>query len=119
MTDLTTQKQAALDAIAAASTLDALEEQRVTALGKKGWVSLALKTLGQMSPDERKDAAPAIQKVRAEVADAIEARKADLEAAALEAQLASETLDLTLHVLACPHPSIDDGLAESLVGSDL
>ncbi|HAU21371.1 MAG TPA: phenylalanine--tRNA ligase subunit alpha, partial [Erythrobacter sp.] len=46
------QKQTALDAIAAAGTLDALEEQRVAALGKKGWVSLALKTLGQMSPEE-------------------------------------------------------------------
>ena len=96
MTELTDQKQTTLAAIAAATTLDALEEQRVGALGKKGWVSLALKTLGQMSPDERKDAAPAIQAVRAEVADALDARKAALEADALEAQLASETIDLTL-----------------------
>ncbi|MEL7454761.1 MAG: phenylalanine--tRNA ligase subunit alpha, partial [Pseudomonadota bacterium] len=89
MTDLTEQKQAALEAINAASDLEALEEQRVGALGKKGWVSLALKTLGQMSPDERKDAAPAIQAVRGDVAAAIEAKKAALESAALEAQLAN------------------------------
>ncbi|MEM9311618.1 MAG: phenylalanine--tRNA ligase subunit alpha, partial [Pseudomonadota bacterium] len=50
MTDLTTDKQTALAAIAAVGTLDALEEQRLVALGKKGWVSLALKTLGGMSP---------------------------------------------------------------------
>jgi len=96
MTELTSQKTAALGAIAAADTLDAIEQQRVAALGKKGWVSLALKTLGQMSPDERKEAAPAIQAVRAEVAAALEAKKAELESAALDAQLASETLDLTL-----------------------
>ncbi|MEO9462038.1 MAG: phenylalanine--tRNA ligase subunit alpha [Marinomonas sp.] len=96
MTDLTDQKTAALAAINAAETLDALEEQRVAALGKKGWVSLALKTLGGMSPEERTEAAPAIQATRGEVADAIAARKAELESAALAEKLASETLDLTL-----------------------
>ncbi|MEL6238485.1 MAG: hypothetical protein AAFQ90_07815, partial [Pseudomonadota bacterium] len=96
MNDLTTDKQGALANIAAAETLEALDEQRVAALGKKGWVSLALKTLGQMSPDERATAAPAIQAVRAEIADAIDTKKAELEAAALEAQLAAETIDLTL-----------------------
>ncbi|MEL6542722.1 MAG: phenylalanine--tRNA ligase subunit alpha, partial [Pseudomonadota bacterium] len=106
MTDLTNDKQSALEAIAAATTLDALEEQRVAALGKKGWVSLALKTLGQMSPEERQEAAPAIQAVRADIAGAIEAKKADLEAAALEAQLASEKLDLTLPAPDSPQGSI-------------
>ena len=101
MTDMNSQKDAALAAIAEAVSLDALEEQRVAALGKKGWVSLALKTLGQMSPEERQEAAPAIQAVRAEVADAIAARKDALEGAALEAQLATETLDLTLPGLTC------------------
>ena len=118
MTDLTDQKQAALAAINAATNLEALEEQRVGALGKKGWVSLALKTLGQMSPEERKDAAPAIQAVRGEVAAALDAKKADLEAAALEAQLASETIDLTLpapdHARGSIHPvsQVMDELAE-------
>ncbi|MEM7703099.1 MAG: phenylalanine--tRNA ligase subunit alpha [Pseudomonadota bacterium] len=106
MTDLVTDKQSALEAIAGSETLDALEEQRVAALGKKGWVSLALKTLGQMSPEERQEAAPAIQAVRAEIAGAIEAKKADLEAAALEAQLASEKLDLTLPAPDSPKGSI-------------
>ncbi|WP_108789238.1 phenylalanine--tRNA ligase subunit alpha [Erythrobacter sp. Alg231-14] len=106
MTDLTSQKDASLAAIGAATTLDALEEQRVAALGKKGWVSLALKTLGQMSPDERKEAAPAIQSVRSELATAIDAKKAALESAALEAQLASETIDLTLPAPATAQGSI-------------
>lgn len=104
MTDLSSQRDAALAAISAAASLDALEEQRVAALGKKGWVSLALKTLGGMSPEERQQAAPAIQAVRNEIADAINARKDALETAALEAQLASETLDLTL-----PAPAMQRG----------
>jgi len=118
MTDLTTQKDAALAAIGAAGTLDALEEQRLAALGKKGWISLALKTLGQMSPDERSAAAPAIQAIRGEVADAIAAKKQALESAVLEAQLASEQLDLTLPAPEAPlgsvHPvsQVMDELAE-------
>ncbi len=104
MTELNSQKRAALDAIAAAATVDALEEQRVAALGKKGWISLALKTLGQMSAEERQQAAPAIQAIRAEVADALAARKQALESAELDARLASETLDLTL-----PGPDLPRG----------
>ncbi len=106
MTDLTTEKQAALEAIAAAGNLDALDEQRVAALGKKGWVSLALKTLGQMSPEERQQAAPAIQAVRAEIADALDQRKVALEEAALDEQLARETIDLTLPAAEMPRGSI-------------
>lgn len=106
MTDLTQQKEAALAAVYGAETLDALEEQRVAALGKKGWVSAALKTLGQMAPDKRSAAAPAIQAVRGEIADAISAKKDALESAALEAQLASEKLDLTLPAPDAPNGSV-------------
>lgn len=106
MSELHIQHQAALAAIAAAGDLAALEEQRVAALGKKGWVSAALKTLGQMSPEERTAAAPAIQAIRAEIAEAIEAKKAAVEAAQLEARLASETIDLTLPAPLAPKGSI-------------
>lgn len=106
MSDLTDQKAASLAAIAEASTLEALDAERVAALGKKGWVSMALKTLGGMSPEERSAAAPAIQAVRAEIADAIAAKKDALEVAELEAQLASERLDLTLPAPEQPRGSV-------------
>jgi len=106
MSELHNQKAAALAAIAAASDLTALEETRLAALGKKGWVSLALKTLGQMSPEERAVAAPAIQAARTEIADALDAKKAALEAAELAARLASETVDLTLPTPAQPKGSV-------------
>ncbi|HEX5644123.1 MAG TPA: phenylalanine--tRNA ligase subunit alpha [Erythrobacter sp.] len=96
MTDLVTQKLAALAAIAAVTSLEALEDLRVDALGKKGWVSLALKTLGSMPAEERQQAAPAIQAIRNEISDALGAKKEALEAAALAQQLASERVDLTL-----------------------
>jgi len=96
MPDLSFRKDAALAHIAAADTIEALEEQRVASLGKKGWVSLELKSLGSMSPDERKEVAPAIQAVRGALAEAIESRREELETEALKAQLASEAIDLTL-----------------------
>jgi phenylalanyl-tRNA synthetase alpha chain len=106
MTDITNQTQAALAAIATATSLEALEAQRLDTLGKKGWVSLALKTLGGMSPEERAAAAPAIQTARAEIAAALDARKAALETAELEARLARETIDLTLPAAPAPRGSV-------------
>jgi len=106
MTDITSQTEAALAAIGAADSLDALEAERLETLGKKGWVSLALKTLGGMSPEERNVAAPAIQSARAAIAEALDAKKAALEAAALEEQLARETIDLTLPAPAAPKGSV-------------
>ncbi len=106
MTDIPSQTEAALAAISASATLDALEAQRLETLGKKGWVSLALKTLGGMSPEERTAAAPAIQSARAAIAEALDAKKAALEAAALEEQLARETIDLTLPAQAAPKGSV-------------
>jgi len=106
MTNITSQTEAALGAIAAADSLDALEAQRLETLGKKGWVSLALKTLGAMSPEERTAAAPAIQSARAALADALDAKKAALETAELDARLARETVDLTLPAAAAPKGSV-------------
>jgi phenylalanyl-tRNA synthetase alpha chain len=97
MTDLNQQQSDLLGAIAAADA-DALEAIRVSALGKSGTITALLKTLGGMSPDERQEKAPAIQALRAAVSDAIAARKDALDSAALDAKLASETLDMTLPV---------------------
>ena len=117
MNDLDQQKADLLGAIATADA-DALEGIRVSALGKSGTITALLKTLGGMSPEERSDRAPAIQGLRSAVADAIAARKEALEGTALEAKLASETLDMTLPVWAgrqgSVHPvsQVMDELAE-------
>jgi phenylalanyl-tRNA synthetase alpha chain len=87
-----------LAAIDAAAGLDALEAVRVHALGKQGAITGLLKTLGGMTPEQRQSEGPRIHALRESVTSAIAARKAALEQAALDARLASETLDMTLPV---------------------
>ncbi len=106
MTSPDQKKETALAAISAANTLEALEAERIAALGKQGWVSQLLKTLGKMSPEERQVEGPRIQGVRQEIADALAARKERLEADALDARLASERLDLSLPAPESPRGSV-------------
>ncbi|MEO5707590.1 MAG: phenylalanine--tRNA ligase subunit alpha [Alteraurantiacibacter sp.] len=118
MADTTALQSSALSRIAAAGDLAALEAVRVELLGKQGSISGLLKTLGQMSAEERLEKAPAIQALREAVADALASRKAELEAAQLEARLATERVDLTLPAPDLPrgtvHPvsQVMDELAE-------
>ncbi|MBT8472310.1 MAG: phenylalanine--tRNA ligase subunit alpha [Marinicaulis sp.] len=96
MTDIKQLETELVTKIDAANDLAALEEVRVGALGKKGVVSLQMKSLGKMSPEARKEMGPALNGLKARIGDAIEAKKAALEDAALDAALASEKIDVTL-----------------------
>src|SRR5699024_7864153 len=86
----------ALDHIAGASSLEALEALRVGLLGKNGTVTSELKTLGKLPPDERKARGAEINRVKQRLQKAIGERRAALEQAALDARLASERIDVTL-----------------------
>jgi phenylalanyl-tRNA synthetase alpha chain len=101
-----TLKTQTLAAIADAETLDALEAVRIAALGKTGSVSALLKTLGQMSPEERQVQGPIINALRESVSAAIATRKSELESAALDERLATERLDMTLPAPEVPRGSI-------------
>jgi phenylalanyl-tRNA synthetase alpha chain len=79
-----------------------LEAIRVEALGKKGSITALLASLGSMSPDERKAAGQTINGLKTEVTALIEARGATLKAAALEARLKAETVDVTLPLRPAP-----------------
>src|SRR3954453_6682415 len=85
-----------LDQIAAAGDEAALEVVRVAALGKKGSISALLATLGKMSSDERKTEGAKINLTKDNVTQAFAARRDILKSAALDARLASETIDVTL-----------------------
>lgn len=74
----------------------ALEDVRLAAVGKKGEVSLKMRELGKMTPEERKTAGPALNALKDEINSALAAKKAALGDAALEARLADEWLDVTL-----------------------
>jgi phenylalanyl-tRNA synthetase alpha chain len=96
MTDLTQLEADLTGRIEAAQDAAALEAVRVEALGKSGSISELLKGLGKMSPDERREQGPKINGLRDAVAAAIAEKKAALDAAELDARLASERVDLTL-----------------------
>ncbi|MCM3417788.1 phenylalanine--tRNA ligase subunit alpha [Sphingopyxis alaskensis] len=92
--------------IDAAADAGAIEAVRVAALGKAGRITALLKTLGGMTPDERQAKGPAIHALRESVTAAIAERKAAIEAAELEARLATEKLDMTLPADAAPRGSV-------------
>ena len=85
-----------LTLISAAADEAALEELRVQAVGKKGEISLQMRSLGKMSPEERQVAGPALNALKDEVNSALTARKSSMADAALEERLKSEWLDVTL-----------------------
>ncbi len=85
-----------LTQIAEAATEDALEELRVAAVGKKGEVSLQMRELGKMTPEERQVAGPKLNALKDEINSALAAKKEALGDAALDARLAEEWLDVTL-----------------------
>jgi phenylalanyl-tRNA synthetase alpha chain len=86
----------AQQAITAAQDLAKLDEIRVGYLGKSGLLTAQLKQLGKLPPEQRPQAGQAINKVKQALQQAIEARKAELEAQNLNQRLASETIDVTL-----------------------
>ena len=101
MSDLNQLEQTLLADIAGASDEAAIEAVRVGAMGKKGSVSELLKTLGSMSPDERKTTGAAINALKDRVMEALAQRKAILKDAAINERLARETVDVTLPVPPC------------------
>ena len=89
-------KANALTALEAAATPAALEELRVKLLGKKGELTAVLKQMGKLSAEERPVMGQLANSVRASIEQELEKRKADIHAAALEAKLASEAIDVTI-----------------------
>lgn len=85
-----------LEAIAGAADEAALEDLRVQAVGKKGEVSLKMRELGKMTPEERQVAGPALNALKDEINSALAAKKAALADAALDERLRAEWLDVTL-----------------------
>ncbi len=95
-----------LTAIGGAADEAALEELRLAAVGKKGEVSLQMRELGRMTPEERQVAGPKLNALKDEINSALAAKKAALEDEALDARLAEEWLDVTLPARDRPHGTI-------------
>ncbi len=104
MQPLNELKNEAIAVINAATDANALEGLRVDYLGKKGKLTALLKGLGQLSAAERPAAGALINEVKQELTGLLNQRKALLADAALDAQLAAETIDVTL-----PGRRVDEG----------
>jgi phenylalanyl-tRNA synthetase alpha chain len=101
-----TDRDQLIQAIADAPDLGALEQLRVSAIGKSGTVTAQLKSLGTMDPETRAAEGPKIHALREAVTTAISERKAALEAAELDRRLATERLDLSLPAPESPRGSV-------------
>jgi len=110
MTDLAQLENEILAEITAAGDDTALETVRVAALGKNGTITALLKTLGALPPEQRKSQGPLINGMRDRVNAALAERREAFKAAALEARLNTESVDVTLPVreapaeIGCVHP---------------
>ncbi len=97
MTDALDQLNAdTMAALAATTDLRAWDAVRVGTLGKSGRLTALLKELGGLQPEERKARGAALNQLRDALTTAIEARRVQLDAAALDARLAAETIDVSL-----------------------
>ena len=86
----------ALHALANATDLTSLDDVRVHYLGKKGVFTAQMKELGRLEPDQRREAGQVINQAKEAFQDTLDAKKIELEQAALLARLANERIDVTL-----------------------
>ena len=96
---MTEQPDTFLAQVAGADSPAVLEDVRVALLGKSGALTLLSKTIVELPIEQRKEKGAEINSLKQDVEAAIAARKAVLDAAALDARLATETLDVTLPAL--------------------
>ena len=101
-------KARALQALKEAKESSELEALRVSLLGKKGELTAVLKSMGKLSAEERPVMGQLANSVRASIEERLEQRKKELAAAALEAKLEAEAVDVTIPgeapVLGHKHP---------------
>jgi len=93
---LATLKQEATKAIAATDTLEQLEQLRVGYLGKKGQLSQVLRGMGQLAAEDRPRIGSLANVVKESLQASLDGKRKDLQEAQIQAQLESETLDVTM-----------------------
>ena len=94
--DLDTLLEQASRSISQSTDMAALDAVRVAYLGKKGEITAQLKNLGQLPADERPAAGQAINRVKQEIQQLLETRRAQLGDEAIAERLQRETVDISL-----------------------
>ncbi len=96
MDDLEHLREQLLAEVADTEDNESLERLRVGALGKKGTITTRMKAIGKMEPEQRRTVGAALNRLKSDLAAAVEARREALRTAALDAGLAAERIDVTL-----------------------
>ena len=94
--DISALKKELAFLIETAPDVATLENVRVNALGKKGRITDLMKTLGSMSPDDRKEAGSQLNLLKDEISTLIETQAIALKKQELEARIAGESVDISL-----------------------
>lgn len=94
--DLKRKREEILALVEEASDSAALERLRVRLLGKKGEVTLLLRRMGEIAPEERPAYGRLVNALKAEVEEKLKQRAEELARAEEEARLAAEVLDVSL-----------------------
>ena len=85
-----------LDALNAAAAMPELEDLRVKVLGKKGELTVLLKQMGGLSPEERPAMGQLANAVRSAIEEKIAEKSEQLKALAQQAKLQAEAVDVTI-----------------------
>ena len=89
-------KEEALAQIEQAGALDKLNDVRVNFLGKKGKLTAVLKSMKEGAPEDRPAFGQLVNETRTQIENFLDETKKKMEAQALEHQLKSEVIDVTL-----------------------
>jgi phenylalanyl-tRNA synthetase alpha chain len=96
MPELTQLREEAESAIGAAGSASELEELRVRYLGRKSELTAALRSIGELPPEQRGPVGKEANEVRRALEALLERRTAELEAAELDSRLAQDRIDVTM-----------------------
>src|SRR6266851_2077902 len=99
MDDIALNRDALLNEVAAAGSPEALEQVRVRLLGRNGAITAAMRGLGALPPEARREAGVRLNALRDEIAASLAEAGERLRRAALSNRLAGERADVTLPVL--------------------
>jgi phenylalanyl-tRNA synthetase alpha chain len=119
---LTALQTAATSAIATCPDLEQLEQLRINYLGKKGELPQILRGMGQLAAEDRPAIGLVSNRVKDVIQDLLDRQKSTFQAAQIQAQLAAETIDVTMPGVYVPlgriHPlnSIIDRVTDIFVG---
>ena len=94
--DLDKLRDQALDVVKQAGSTEELESISTKYLGRKGELTLQLRRIGSLPAEQRKDFGQAVNRLKEEIAGAVEDRRTALEAGEIDAKLAAEAIDVTL-----------------------